>query len=537
MAAPLDAPNMSAAAPDVEALGAWMQWMITAARFAELIKLIVSLFLRMRALNTELLRQVTNFRRQRPPSETLRRLERQLALAFPDVVKKAAPSAADGEGKPKRNRAKQSGRDALPAHLRRIDQPNPVPASMRICPLCGAEMKTVNHDACETLDIIPAELVVRRRIDETVACPNDDTIVSAPVPPELVPRGKLAQGLIVESLLDKYVEHHPLERQCTRWARSGVVIASQTLGRSVAVAIDTLAPIAALIAARTRASAMLSADATGLRVLDRNHAAGVRTGTVWCWIGDARWVTFVFAAHGDAEGFKSFLSGELARTIQCDGTNLTNCIELAGGKRPGCWSHARRRFVAAAKSGDLDALEGLRIIRRLFAVDRLSAMKGENAEERKARRLEYSAPVLEELAEWERVKRGDAVPPKTPFGDALGYLRRQWKRLVLFLEDGRIELTNNHVEREIRRLVLGRKNWLFVEGDLNGERAASILTIVATCIAQGINPRAYIHLVTKLIVEKWPRARYEELLPSALAAQHVELRLSATTRKALPRAR
>jgi transposase len=198
-------------------------------------------------------------------------------------------------------------------------------------------MTTVGHSTCETLDLIPAQLVVRQRLDETVACPNDDTIVSAPVPPELVPRGKLARGLIVEALLDKYVEHQPIERQCTRWERAGVHIASQTLGRSVAIAIDTLAPIAELIAEKTRAAALLGADASGLRVLDREQPTGVRTGTVWCWIGDARWVTFVFTPDADAAGFKRFLGGGLARTIQCDGTSVTNCIEAAVRAPAGRW--------------------------------------------------------------------------------------------------------------------------------------------------------------------------------------------------------
>jgi len=97
-----------------------------------------------------------------------------------------------------------------------------------------------------------ARIVVEQRIDETVACPNDDTIVSAPVPPQIVERGKLGDALIVEALCDKYIEHLPIERQCTRFARTGVDIAPQTLGRSVATAIDLLAPVSKLIDEQTR---------------------------------------------------------------------------------------------------------------------------------------------------------------------------------------------------------------------------------------------------------------------------------------------
>jgi transposase len=534
MAAPNDVPNFFAGAPNVAEIRAWMQRMIAELRIAELVTLIVSLIVKMRDLNTELVRQVATLRRSKPPSETLDRLERQLVLAFPGVVQRTAKPKAKAEPAERR---KHPGREPLPAHLPRIEQPNLVPPAMRTCPVCGSEMKTVGHEICERLGIIPAQLVVLRRSDETVACPIDDVIVSAPVPDALVPRGKLDDSLIVEATLDKYVEHQPIERQCTRWERSGVHIATQTLGRGVACAIDVFEPIAELIRLRTRACPLLGADATGLRVLDRGHPEGVRSGTIWCWVGSGRWVTFVYAAEGDGKGFASFLGKEpkdLARTVQCDGTSVTNCIEKAGGKRPGCWSHARRRFVDAAKGGDLDALEALRMMRTLFAVDRLSARNGDDADERKARRLEHSAPALAALAAWRTDKRA-ATPPKTPLGRALGYLHRQWPRLILFLEDGLVELTNNRVERELRRLVLGRKNWLFVDGDLNGARTASILTIIGTCIAQQINPRAYLHLLAKRIVEKWPRARYAELLPIALAAKHPELRLPAAPRHGLPR--
>jgi transposase len=94
---------------------------------------------------------------------------------------------------------------------------------------------------------------------------------------------------------------------------------------------------------------------------------------------------------------------------------------------------------------------------------------------------------------------------------------------VLFLRDGNIELTNNRIERELRKLVLGRRNWLFAWEDLGGERTASILTIVATCVSSGVNPRAYLHLVTTLIITRWPNAKLRDLLPDRLAVAHPEL--------------
>ena len=117
-----------------------------------------------------------------------------------------------------------------------------------------------------------------------------------------------------------------------------------------------------------------------------------------------------------------FLGEDLARTVQCDGTSVTNFIERAGGKRPGCWSHGRRRLVEAASSGDLVALAALRIIARLFVVERAATLAGDTADQRRARRLEHSAPVLAALRAFVDEHRG-TTPPKTPLGRALGISR------------------------------------------------------------------------------------------------------------------
>ncbi len=167
---------------------------------------------------------------------------------------------------------------------------------MRICPLCGAEMTTVAHSVCEVLDVIPARLIVIARKDETVACPKDNTIVSAPVPPAIVERGKLGDTLLVESLADKYLEHQPIERQCARYARGGAPIAPQTLARGVNAAIDLLAPVADLIEEQTRGPGLLGTDATGIPILDPAEPEGIRTGAMWAWT-NARWVIVLLFAE------------------------------------------------------------------------------------------------------------------------------------------------------------------------------------------------------------------------------------------------
>jgi transposase len=516
-------------APDIDDVRQWLEQMIKAMRFVEMVMAIVALITRMRDLNTELTKRLADLRRARPRSEKLSRIERQLALPFATMVAVAQePKASDAVTpdaavtRPKRSRrGRHPGRAALPQHLARVPEVNNVPRDLRICPLCGATMKTVGHAACEILDVRPAELYVRQRLDETVACPNDDTIVTAPRPAELIERGKLGTTLVMESLCDKYLEHQPVERQCLRWARAGVDIAPQTLGRSIGAAIDLVLPVAQAIHDETRAPGLLATDATGIPVLDRDTVDGIRNGTMWCWT-NARWVSFYYSAQGDSDSVRRFLGDDLARTVQCDGTNITTFLERKGGQRPGCWSHGRRRLAEAARSGDKIALEGLRLIGRLFAIERQSIAEGDGAAHRLARRKEHSQPIIDELRAWLDEKRA-CVPPKTPLGQGLGYLHRQWPRLILFLSDGNVELTNNRVERELRKLVLGRRNWLFTWEDLGGKRTASVLTIVGTCVAHGVNPRAYLHRIANLIINGWPKSKLRDLLPDRLVATFPEL--------------
>jgi len=531
MAAPAKPLITSTSGLDVEQVKKWLEGMVAAMKLPELITAVIALVTRLCALNTQLTLQLAQYRKARPKSEKLVRVEAQMLLAlpglFPDRPAKQGASTTEQTEKKKKSRlGRHPGRAQLPADLPRVPVPNPVPAEMRVCPQCGRTMTTVDHQICEILEIEPARVFVMQRLDERVACPHDNTIVSAPTPPQLIERGKLGPTLIIESLADKVLDHQPIERQCRRWGRQGVEISPQTLGRSVGAAIDLFDPVAEEIRKRTLAASLLATDSTGLPVLDKKVSNGIRNGTMWCWVGDGRWVTFFYSKIGDSQSVKDFLGEDLCRTVQCDGTSLTSFLERKGGKRPGCWAHGRRRLVECARAGDTLALEGLRLIRRIFAVDRLSALHRETPAERHARRIRDTAPVLDELRQWLDAHFPN-TPPKTALGQALGYLHRQWARLILFLQDGRIDLTNNRVERELRALVQGRKNWLFTIGDIGGERIASILTIVATCIAQRVNPRAYLHLLLKLLVGGWPMKNLAALLPERLAEAHPELRLPA----------
>lgn len=503
---------------------------MTQLQFAKLIAAVVALVTRLRDLNTELTKQLAHLRRARPRSERMRTLQGQLLLPWTMAANKASdgnqPTSTDDAGKPdttdrkKKRRGDHPGRKPLPADLERVPQYNGLPSDKRRCPKCGVEMKSMGVTHCEYLDIIPAKVVVVHRVDETLKCSLDGTIVSAPPPPRIVEKGVLGNRLIVESTADKFLEHQPVERQCLRFSRAGVDVAPQTLGRAVCAHLELLAPVAQAIHNKTRGPGLLATDATGIPVLDRDSPEGIRSGTMWAWT-NALWVSFFYSPEGDSNSVKRFLGdGNWERDIQADGTNILTFIERAGGRRPGCWAHARRGLVRCARSGDRVAFEGVKMMAPLFETERASKAAGDNAEQRKQRRQHESKARVDEIYAWVQNQR-DITPPKTAFGKALAYIARQWKRLTLFLDDGNIPLTNNRRERELRKLVLGRRNWLFVWEDDGGERTANILTIVATCVSHGLNPREYLHVVTNALLGG--AKDIVQLLPDRIALAHPEL--------------
>lgn len=517
---------------NLDELRGWLEQMVKHLAFTRLIAAIVALVSRLTDINAEFAKQLANLRRARPRSERWRAIEAQLAFTWAVAAAPAgdkaeqSPSAADNQPektspKKRSRKGQHPGRQAFPSDMKRVPQYNGVPPELRRCPRCGLEMSPLGHTHCEYLEVKPAEVFVVRRSDEALKCQLDGTIVSAPPPPRIVERGVLGNRLIIEATADKFLEHQPLERQCLRYARSGVDIAPQTLGRCVGAHIDLLAPLAHAIVDKTRGAGLLATDATSLPILDPEDPQGIRSGTIWAWT-NALWVSFVYSPDAGSESVKRFLGeGNYARTVQVDGTNLLTFIERAGGRRPGCWSHARRGLVLCARSGDRVALEGVQLIAPLFEVERESKLAGDNAAQRKERRQKKSKPHTEAIFAWVDKQRS-LVPPKTALGRALGYLHRQRARLLIFLDDGNVALTNNRRERELRKPVLGRRNWLFAWKDVGGERLANILTILNTAIAHGLNPREYLVVVTEGMLNGQDVA---ELLPDRITHSHPELRI------------
>lgn len=478
-------------APDLGLVERFIRQRFAEGALALLLATVMALLTRMRDLNSELMRQVALGRRKRPPSETTHRLQLELPLWGAVPANDAPPARKPPKKRGPRN-PRPHGRAKLPAHLERRTQLHFVEPDQRVCPCCDAETARVKFVPSERLDIEPARFIVRQDRMEMRACQHcHDYVVTAPRPDAIVERGALADELIVQATVDHYDDGVPWERMQRRAREQGVPLSANTLAAASGRAIDLLDPIVCHILHKTLSAKYFGFDATGIRVLDREHPLGIRSGALWLLQGDHRYSYFMYAPSGHAHHLEALLNGYTLASVMCDGAATNNCVERAGATRGGCNAHARRKLVEALRCGDTRAVEGLELFARIFYVDAESKRAAETLSQRLIRRQRLSAPIVAELKTWVQTRRCD-VEPKSPLGNAVRYIDKQWPRLTAFLHDAHMDLTNNEVERDLRTWVLNRKTWLFCGHDVSAQRAAAALTVITTCKKLGINPRQYI---------------------------------------------
>ena len=535
-----EATSASIDAPSVTDLPAWLRGMIAKQRFEDLVQGVVSLVDAMAERHAKTLLEFKQAMRQRYGRRSEQLSDAQLELLFgllqEQVAEQQTPPLAGAaaeldEAQPREKRSEKSERRrrqapaaAWPADLPRETVLVPVPESAQTCSSCGERMAVCGHDESELLEYEPARFHVRTIRREKRACRRcRDTVVRAPAPPRVVERGKLAAGLLAQVLVSKYLEHVPLYRQREIYKRSRVQLPRSTLGDAVAAVCHQLAPVARRIRERVLAHDIVGTDDTGLVVLDPSHAKGSKRGFLWPYVAGHRFAYFAYTPSRAGEGPQAELR-HWAGYLQVDGYAGYDALFRGEGCRRievGCWMHARRYFVRAVEAEDLRALPAVAQIRALYGVEREAKERGLDAAERQALRAEKARPLLDELSTWIESMLPRATP-QSPLGRALGYAQGRWTALTRYLEDGRLEIDNGEVERLIRLVALGRKNYLFAGSDAGAERAAVAYTVLATCTLHELEPWAYVKDVLEKIADDWPQREIDRLLPDAWAAEHPE---------------
>lgn len=426
---------------------------------------------------------------------------------------------ADPVKRRERTAKRRTNRGALPAHLPRIE--TIVDIDDHACPCCRNGLHRIGEDVSERLDIVPAQLrviVVRRPKYACRAC--EDVVVQAPAPARLIEGGLPTEATVAQVLVSKYADHLPLYRQAQIYARQGINLDRSTLADWVGRAAWHLRPVHDRLLEKLKASPKLFADETIAPVLDPGRGK-TKTGQLWAYARDDRpWqgsdppgVAYLYAPDRKAERPITHLAG-FAGILQVDGYGGYRVLaDKSGVVLAFCWAHVRRRFYELAVAGPAPiASEALTRIAELYKIE--DDIRGLTAEARRAVRQERSMPVVAELEPWLREKLG-LISQKTKLAEAIRYTLSRWEGLTRFLDDGRIEIDSNVVERSTRPIALNRKNALFAGSDGGAEHWAVIASLIETCKLNDVEPLGYLADVLTRILNGHPNSQIDDLLPWA----------------------
>jgi transposase len=455
----------------------------------------------------------------------------QLQLALEDIEASIAKNEALEEKKaPEAPRPKrQANRGALPKHLPHVHET--VQPEDTNCPCCRAPMHVIGEETAERLDVIPAQYRVIVTHRPKLACRTCEKITQSPAPEHLIKSGIPTEAMVASVLVAKYGWHLPLYRQAKMMSVQGIEIDRSTLAFWVGYAAAELMPLYEALRRNLLGSAKLAVDETPVPVLDPGRGK-TKTGWFWSMARDERpWcgtdppaVVYTYAPGRGGEHLDKLLASYRG-IVQCDGyapyKNLpSDRIMIAF-----CWAHLRRDFFQIAERGDAPiATEAVARIAQIYEIEKI--VRSRSADERRGVRKEKSAPLVEAFRTWleQQLAR---VSGKSDTARIIRYAFNHWEGLVRFLNDGRIEIDTNIVERSMRPQALTRKNALFAGCDNGAENWAVHASLIETCKLNGIDPQAYIADVLTRLVNLWPNNRLDELMPWAWAAAREQVQRAA----------
>jgi transposase len=472
-----------------------------------------------------------------PRSERTVRLLDQMELGFEELESAASEDEIAAEIAAAKTTnvvaftRKRPSRQPFPEHLPRERVVEPGPTSCLCCG--GARLRKLGEDITETLEVIPRQWKVIQHVREKFTCRDCEKISQAPAPFHVVARGWAGPSLLAMILFEKYGQHQPLNRQAERYAKEGVPLSLSTLADQVGACCAVLAPLLRRLEAHVFAAERLHGDDTTVPVLAKGKTD---TGRCWVYVRDDRpfdgpdppAAMFYYSRDRKGEHPQSHLAG-YAGLFQADAFDGYRALYLPDRTpgpilEAGCWVHARRPFFAMAdieenarrsaagkKAITLSpmAIEVVRRIDTLFDIER--PINGKSAQERRAVRQELSKPLVEELRVYMREQRAK-LSRGNDLAKAIDYILKRWAAFTLFLDDGRVCLSNNAAERALRGIALGRKSWMFCGSDRGGQRAAAMYSLIVTAKMNNIDAQAWLADVLARIAGH-PASRIDELLP------------------------
>lgn len=463
-------------------------------------------------------------------TEQLRTSELQLALGdllaseaklqadLDASIKKAkdatpAPDPAEGKGKPQPHGRRNLFASKLPR----------VPVEIRDSALEAQGARLIRFEDSTQLAFRRGGffVVVKRVAQYEVVEESVATVVSAPPPETLFPKVLLHTSTIAHILTSKFalgVPHYRLEHDLLD---QGMRLDRGLMSRYVEHAGNTLG--ATVVAAMWRDAIangqMISTDATGALIQPTKAKDGkslaCKKGHFFTAVVDADAVLFAYVERHTSEAVKEIF-GEFRGLLQADASAVYDILTRGppsdiddGIELVGCWAHCRRGLFEAALCRHPAGVQGLMRIRAMYAVD--AEGRRVPRDERTAFRAAHLRPLMDEFFTWAAAAR-DLTPGRNLATKALGYALNQEAELRRVLQSGDIPLDNTRAERALRKIVVGRKNWMFYGTDTHAEAAAAIFSIIASCRLHGVDPFVYFDEVLR-VLPYWPPDRYLELAP------------------------
>lgn len=478
---------------------------------------------------SQLLEQIKLARHQHFGTRSERFSLEQLTLLFNEAEASVAAEADKDSGSVTEQisdeltvssyRRSRGGRRPLPPDLPRIEVAHELVGDACTCDACEASLDVIGQKVSEQLDLIPAQVRVLRHVRNTYRCPNcEGKITTAPRPAQPIPKSNASPGALAYVANAKFADGLPLYRQEQRLKRIGVELPRSTLASWMIKCGALVQPIINLLRDRMLSYPVLAMDETGLQVLKEPGKAAQSQSYLWVQRGGPpdRPIVLYDYDPSRSRDVPTRLLGDYAGCLQTDGYEAYAKVCADNGITPlGCWAHARRKFDAAlkmqgkvkkAKGKTPLAAQALQRIQLLYGIER-KAKRLSDAERLEVRQ-QRAVPVLDGLHDWLQ-QHMPLVPPQSALGKAMGYLHKQWDKLVVYTTDGRLRIDNNLTENAIRPFVVGRKNWLFCDTVAGANASANLYSLIETAKANAIEPYAYLK---KLFTE----------LPAAVTVDDVE---------------
>jgi transposase len=428
------------------------------------------------------------------------------------------------------------GRKPLPAHLPRERITYELPLHERFCPCCNGAIRPIGEEVTEQLTVIPARFKVLQHARKKYVCRDCGKFVTAPGNKSLIEKSSYASAdFLAHVACSKYQFGLPFYRQEAIFEQAGLAFNRTTLANLMIGCADKLSALHETLRQELLRQNIIHADETNIQVLKEADRKPQTRSYLWLYrssqTAPQQIVLFDYQMTRAGEHPRRFLGVDEDHSfkgfLQVDGYAGYN--GLHGITRVGCMAHVRRKFTDVIKTLPPQATtspahHAEEIIGRLYGIERQTNGLPERI--RYKVRQEESIPILQDLKSWLDDMR-PKVAPKSGLGKAIGYALDQWTVVTRYVDDGCLAIDNNIAEREIKAVVIGRKNWLFADS-MEGMHANAVMySLVQTAKANGINPFDYL----KYVIETMPLLRtareVESLLPWNMPRANLEMELMA----------